>query len=97
MARATTISKQSEARSKRPRRIKNPAPAIKEHLHPFPQMRPIASVPGVNAVLKRAQTPYKRNPLSEDEALNLVCDARSHQPTYPIKKLFRKFGHDMGD
>jgi len=97
MARATTISKQSEARSKRPRRIKNPVPAIKEHLHPFPQMRPIASVPGVNAVLKRAQTPYKRNPLSEDEALNLVCDARSHQPAYPIKKLLRKFGHDMGD
>jgi hypothetical protein len=60
-------------------------------------MRPIASVPGVNAVLKRAQTPYKRNPLSEDEALNLVCDARSHQPAYPIKKLLRKFGHDMGD
>ena len=74
MARATTISKQSEARSKRPRRIKNPVPAIEEHLHP-----------------------YKRNPLSEDEALNLVCDARSHQPAYPIKKLLRKFGHDMGD
>jgi len=94
MARVTIMSKQSKARSKRPRRIRNPVPAIEEHLHPFPQMRPIASVPGVNAVLKRAETPYKRDPLSEDEALDLVCDARSHEPTHPIRKLFRKFGYE---
>lgn len=54
------------------------------------------SVPGVGAVLKRAKTPYKKNPLSEDEALNLVCDARSDEPTHPIEKLFKKFGHELG-
>jgi len=77
------------------RRIKNPVPVTAEHLHPFPQMRPIAAVPGVGAVLKRARTPYKKSPLSEDEALNLVCDARSLEPTHPIEKLFKKFSHEL--
>lgn len=60
-------------------------------------MRTIASVPGVGAVLKRAKTPYQKNPLSEDEALNLVCDARSHEPTHPIKDLIKKFKDELGD
>ena len=30
------------------------------------------------------------NPLSEDEALNLICDAREDEPTYPIKDLLKK-------
>ena len=77
------------------RRIKNPVPVTAEHVHPFPQMRPIAAVPGVGAVLKRARTPYKKSPLSEDEALNLVCDARSLEPTHPIEKLFKKFSHEL--
>jgi hypothetical protein len=54
-----------------------------------------ARAPGVGAVLRRARTPYKRNPLSEDEALNLVCDARSDEPTYLIEKLFKKFGDGL--
>ena len=54
-------------------------------------MRTIASVPGVGAVLKRARIPYEKCRLSEDEALNLICDARSDEPTYPASKLLKKF------
>lgn len=54
---------------------------------PFPQLRTIASTPGVVAVLDRVRTPYRKNPLSEDEALNLVCDAREDEPHFPLKKL----------
>ncbi|PYV17737.1 MAG: hypothetical protein DMG21_07340 [Acidobacteria bacterium] len=57
---------------------------------PFPQMRIIAEVPGVEAVLERARTPYRKKPLSEDEALNLVCDAREDEPHFPIKHLLKK-------
>ena len=60
-------------------------------------MRTIATVPGVGAILKRARTPYKKNPLTEDEALNLICDARSDEPTYPIKELVKKFKDELGD
>ena len=77
--------------------LKNPVAAVDEHLHPFPQLRPIASVPGVAAVLERARLPYRKNPLSEDEALNLVCDARSDEPTYPLEKLLKKFKYELGD
>ncbi len=83
--------------ARRTKRIQNPVRAADEHLHPFPQMRTIASVPGVGAVLKRAKTPYQKNPLSEDEALNLVCDARSHEATHPIKDLIKKFKAGLGD
>ncbi len=34
--------------------------------------------------MERAGTPYKKKPLSEDEALNLVCDARGDEPAYPF-------------
>jgi len=83
--------------TKKVRRLKNPVAAVDEHLHPFPQLRPIASVPGVAAVLERARLPYRKNPLSEDEALNLVCDARSDEPTYPLEKLLKKFKYELGD
>jgi len=78
-------------------RIKNPVSAVDEHLHPFPHLTPLASVPGVNAVIERARTPYKKNPLSEDEALNLVCDARKNEPALPISKLLKKYKHELGD
>jgi hypothetical protein len=85
--------------SARPRRrpIKNPVPAVQEHLYPFPQLTPLASVPGVRAVLDRARTPYKKNPLTEDEALNLICDSRKNEPFFPIKKLLKKYKHELGD
>ena len=82
---------------KKVKRLKNPVAAVDEHLHPFPQLRLIASVPGVAAVLDRARTPYRKNPLSEDEALNLICDARSDEPTYPLEKLLKKFKHGLAD
>ncbi len=88
---------QSGRMTKRVKPLKNPVAAIDEHLHPFPQLRPIASVPGVAAVLERARVPYRKNPLSEDEALNLICDARSDEPTYPLEKLLKKFKHELGD
>jgi hypothetical protein len=92
------MRKQRGARvTKKAKRLKNPVSAVDEHLHPFPQLRPIASVPGVAAVLERARMPYRKNPLSEDEALNLICDARSDEPTYPLEKLLKKFKHGLGD
>jgi hypothetical protein len=81
--------------TKKVRRLKNLVAAVDEHLHPSPQLRPIASVPGVAAVLERARNPYRKNPLTEDEALNLICDARSDEPTYPLEKLLKKFKHGL--
>ena len=63
----------------------------------FGQRRTVAAIPAVGAILKRARTPYRKNPLTEDEALNLVCDARNDEPTYPVKKLLKKFKNDVGD
>lgn len=83
--------------TKKVRRLKNPVAAVDEHLHRFPQLRPIASVPSVAAVLERARIPYRKNPLTEDEALNLICDARSDEPTYPLEKLLKKFKHGLAD
>ncbi len=82
---------------RRRKRIKNPVRVVDEHLHPFPQMTPLALVPGIGAVLQRARVPYQSNPLTEDEALNLVCDARKNEPALPIKKLLKKFKHELGD
>lgn len=73
------------------RRIKNPVNPVEGSAMPFPQLRRIVSTPGVAAVLDRARTPYRENPLSEDEALNLVCDAREDEPHFPLKKLLKKF------
>jgi hypothetical protein len=78
-------------------RIKNPVSAVDEHSYPFPQLTPLAHVPGVSAVIERARTPYRKNPLSEDEALNLVCDARKNEPVHPISKLLKKYKHELGD
>ena len=78
MAKAGEISGKHRAAAKG--RIKNPVASLDEHRHPFPQMQPVGSLPGVTAILERARTPYKRQPLTEDEALNLICDARSHEP-----------------
>jgi len=68
----------------------NPVAPASEQPQPFPQMWTLATVPGVGAVLKRARTPYDGNPLSEEEALNLICDAREDEPAYPIGKLLKK-------
>jgi hypothetical protein len=82
------MRKQASGRTaKNVKRLKNPVAAVDEHVHPFPQLRPIASAPGVAAVLERARTPYRKNPLTEDEALNLICDARSDEPTYPLARI----------
>jgi hypothetical protein len=51
----------------------------------------------VGAVLARAKTPYKKNPLTEDEALNLICDSRKNEPTFPITKLLKRYKHELGD
>ena len=84
--------RKSAKRSKRGTRrmARNPVAPASEYPQPLPHMRRLAEVPGVNAVLKRAKTPYDRKPLSEDEALNLICDAREAEPAYPIGKLLKK-------
>jgi len=75
---------------KRMKVARNPAAPASESPQTFPQERRLATIPGVIAVLKRARIPYKRHPLSEDEALNLICDARKDEPSFPIEKLLKK-------
>ncbi|MFZ0961978.1 MAG: hypothetical protein WAO35_13825 [Terriglobia bacterium] len=76
---------------------KNRVSPAEEHLFPAPRLVSLANAPGVSAVMERARTPYKRHPLSEDEALNLICDARKHEPVQPISKLLKKYKHELGD
>ena len=84
--------RKSAKRSKRETRrmARNPGAPASEYPQPLPHMRRLAEVPGVNAVLKRARTPYDPNPLSEEEALNLICDAREDEPACPIGKLLKR-------
>ena len=77
--------------------IKNPVSPVDEHLSPFPHLISLPNAPGVNAVMERARIPYEKHALSEDEALNLICDARKHEPVRPISKLLRKYKHELGD
>jgi len=88
--RKSAKSSKGERRGKNPV-AKNPVAPASEQPQPLPQMRTLTTVPGVSAVLKRAKTPYDRNPLNEEEALNLVCDAREDEPAYPIGKLLKKY------
>jgi hypothetical protein len=76
---------------------KNPVNPVDEHLSPFPQLVSLPNAPGVAAVMERARVPYEKRPLSEDEALNLICDARKHEPVQPIGKLLKKYKHELGD
>ena len=46
-------------------------------------------------MVNRRKTRWSRLP-SEDKALNLICDARSDEPTYPLEKLLKKFKHELG-
>lgn len=82
--------------SGRRRYTKNPVAPGGPIPQPFPQLRRLVDVPGVDAILQRARSPYVHDPLSEDEALSLICDAREDEPTYPIKKLLKKLNHDLG-
>ena len=92
------MKKRIAAKPGRNRRyIKNPVSAVDEHLHPFPHLTRLAEVPGVGAILKRARTPYRKNPLTEDEALNVICDARKNEPALPIERLLNKYKHELGD
>jgi hypothetical protein len=77
--------------------IKNPVSPVDEHLFPAPHLVSLPNAPGVSAVMERARIPYKRHPLSEDEALNLICDARKNEPVQPISKLLKEYKHELGD
>ena len=77
--------------------LKNPVSRAEEHLSPAQQLVSLPEAPGVAAVMERAKVPYQKRPLSEDEALNLICDARKQEPLHPISKLLRKYKHALGD
>ena len=77
--------------------IKNPVSGVNEHLSPFPHLVSLPNSPGVSAIMERARVPYEKRPLSEDEALNLICDARKNEPVQPIGKLLKKYKHELGD
>jgi len=77
--------------------IKNPVSSVDEHLSPVLRLVSLPHAPGVTAVMERARIPYEKRPLSEDEALNLICDARKHEPVHPISKLLKKYKHELGD
>jgi hypothetical protein len=76
--------------AKRRKRVKNPVIPGGAISRPFPRSRLLVDVPGVEAILQRARFPYVNKPLNEDESLNLICDAREDEPTYPIEKLLKK-------
>ena len=76
---------------------KQPVSLLDGHLAPFPHLVSLPNSPGISAVMERARTPYKKRPLSEDEALNLICDARKHEPVQPLSKLLKKYKHELGD
>lgn len=85
--------------AKRPNRTRRPdstSPAD-ERRRSLSQAARLADAPGVRAVIRRARNPYARNPLSEDEALNLICDARKDEPTFPLSKLLKKYKNELGD
>ena len=69
--------------------IKNPVSPVDEHLSPYPHLVSLPNAPGITAIMDRARIPYEKRPLSEDEALNLICDARKHEPVQPISKLLK--------
>ena len=92
-----TMKKARNNSAKKRRAIKNPVSRVDEHLYPFQRLVSLPDAPGVRAVMERASVPYKKRPLSEDEALNLICDARKHEPVHPISKLLRKYKHELGD
>lgn len=77
--------------------IKSPVSPIDKHLSAFPNLVSLTNAPGVAAVMDRARIPYKKRSLSEDEALNLICDARRHEPVQPFSKLLKKYKHELGD
>lgn len=39
--------------------------------------------------------PTRRTTLTDDEALNRICDERRSEPRYPIEKLLKKMGHEL--
>ncbi len=88
--------RRNNAATKRPL-MKNPVGQVDEHLSPLPRLVSLRNAPGVTAIMERARIPYERRPLSEDEALNLICDSRKHEPVQPITKLLKKYKHELGD
>jgi hypothetical protein len=83
--------------AKKNKRVKNPSARVDQHRQTIGQTRSTVGLPGGAVVLDRATIPYRKKPLTEDEALNLICDARSDEPTYLLEKLLKKFKHELGD
>ncbi len=77
--------------------MKNPVSRLDEHLYPLQHIVQLQNAPGISAVMDRARKPYRKRPLSEDEALNLICDARKHEPVRPISKLLKKYKNELGE
>lgn len=91
------MRKQQQNSTAKGRFIKNPGRRVDEHHSPAPHSVSLPDAPGVSAVMDRARIPYERRPLSEDEALNLICDARKHEPVQPIAKLLNEYKQDLGE
>jgi len=77
--------------------IKNPLNLADARLSLNPHQVSRVNAPGVSAVMERARIPYEKRPLGEDEALNLICDARKNEPVQPISRLLKKYKHELGD
>jgi hypothetical protein len=83
--------------TKKVKPLKHRVGAVHKRLHALAQIYPHASVPGVAPAPECARIPYRKNPLSENEALNLICDARRDEATYPLGKLLKTFKHGTAD
>ena len=70
---------------RKPRRVKGPKKRLGAAVchRPLTGSSPNESMSGVAPALNCGRDPRGRNTLSEDEALNWICDARGNEPTSP--------------
>lgn len=65
---------------------------MKRRIFSSPTASQQAALP-VHRLFRQAR---KAAPTSEDEALNALCDARLKDRRYPLLRLLKKLGHELG-
>ena len=91
------MKKRRNTSAAKPPLLKNRPVPVEGHVSSFPHGVSVPNAPGVSAVMERARSPYEKRPLSEDEALNLICDARKNEPVLPLGKLLKKYKHELAE
>ncbi len=84
--------RRKRAKSSKRERQMNPVTPGSERPRPARRRNP-ATMPPVSATLEGLRTLYDRDTLSEEDALNLICDPREGEPGYWRKSLYADFGN----